>query len=283
MYNIRHIQKLSHMKVATAILLLTALVLCVACENEIAIDYHSSKPICVAEVEMTPDWVTARVTTTRDVTEASAKNTFIDDATVTVRMVGSTWTDTLVGKGRGEYRLDYFAIEGKEYEVDVIIGGEHHLSTSSMHSCPQLVSFEFVWQDMLTERFLFADLRLNDNPDENNYYFMHLDRNGVGYRWAVIDDRSNPGGELQQLFSCTTEREMDKGTGSDVLHDGDVMRMEVRSIDRRAYDYLYSLQLMDNSGTNPIANFSGSLLGYFSAYQQVEAKLVFRRADVNSE
>ncbi|MGX8696700.1 MAG: hypothetical protein ACSW8D_09965, partial [Prevotella sp.] len=52
-----------------------------------------------------------------------------------------------------------------------------------------------------------------------------------------------------------------------VLFEGDLMRLEVRSIDRPVYDYLYSLQLMNNTGTNPIANFSDGLLGYFSAYQ----------------
>ena len=120
---------------------------------------------------------------------------------------------------------------------------------------------------LVNQNVELADLRLEDIPDENNYYFMHLYRNGVGYRWAVMSDRENPGAELQQLFSCTTKRDMDAGTGSDVLFEGDQMRLEVRSIDRPVYDYLYSLQLMNNTGTNPIANFSDGLLGYFSAYQ----------------
>ena len=257
------------------------LLLC-SCEKEIPIDYHSTEPLYVAEVELTPDWVAARVTTTRDVKQSSAAGTYVDNATVTIRMAGSDWLDTLPGKGRGKYWLDYFAYEGKEYEVDVVIDGRHHTSTSTLYSKPQLLSFDFKWQDVMTERMLFADLHLQDNPDENNYYFMHLYRNDIGYRWAVSDDRASPGGELQQLFSCTTEREMDKGTDSDVLRDGDRMRMELRSIDRRAYDYLYSLQLMDNTGTNPIPNFTGALLGYFSAYQEETVSCVFHKDSVRS-
>ncbi len=252
----------------------------VSCEKEISIDYHSTEPLYVAEVELTPDWISARLTTTRDVKEASAAGTYVDDATVTIRMTGSDWTDTLLHQRRGQYRLDYFAYVGKEYEVDVIVDGRHHTSTSILYSMPQLLSFNFKWQDVVGERVLFADLHLQDNPDENNYYFMHLYRNGIGYRWAVSDDRATPGGELQQLFSCTTERDMDKGTDSDALREGDRMRMEVRSIDRRAYDYLYSMQLMDNTGTNPIPNFTGGLLGYFSAYQEVVVECVFHRDSV---
>ena len=256
------------------LLILIAPLLLLSCEKEIIIDYHTTQPHYVAEAELTPDEATVRITTTRDVTEA--KNlTQVENAIVTLRMEGSNWTDTLVNKGRGRYQLDYFAYEGKEYCLDIIIDGRHHTSTSTMHSMPQIISFDFVWQDVLTERMLLADLHMQDNPDEINYYFMHLYRNGIGYRWAVADDHSNPGGELQQLFSCTTEREIEKGTDSDALRDGDKMRLEVRSIDQRAYDYLYSLQLMDNTGTNPIANFTGGMLGYFSAYQQATIERVF--------
>ena len=258
---------------------LLALLLLSACEKEIAIDYRTTQPYYVAEVELTPEQASARVTTTRDVMSSTADRTYIDNATVTLRMEGSEWTDTLPSIGRGRYRLDYFAYEGKEYCIDVIIDGRHHTSTSIMHSMPQIVSFDFVWQDVLTERMLLADLHLQDDPDQINYYFMHIYRNGVGYRWAVIDDSANPGGELQQLFSCTTEREMDKGSDSDILRDGDHIRLDVRSIDQRAFDYLVSLQFMSGSGTNPIANFTDGLLGYFSAFQQVTLERVFSREE----
>ncbi len=248
---------------------------CLACEKEVEIDYHSSESLYVAEVQLTPDWVTARVTRTRGVMASPVDSNFVTNAKVTIRMEGDPWADTLRHRGRGRYTLTYLADEGKEYIAEVIIDGHHYTSRSTMRGAPRFKSFEFVWQEVLTEKMLFADLRLEDIPDENNYYFMHLYRNGVGYRWAVMSDRENPGAELQQLFSCTTKREMDKGTGSDLLFDGDQMQMEIRSIDRSAYDYLYSLQLTNNTGTNPIPNFTDGLLGYFSAYQAEVVDRVF--------
>ena len=221
----------------------------------------------------------ARITTTRNMDGVLTADNYVNNAIVTVRAEGSEWLDTLKSRGHGMYSLFYFAYEGTEYEVDINIDGKHYTSTSKMHSAPVVSSFRFIWKEAMGEKILFADLRLEDIPDENNYYFMHLYRNGVGYRWAVIDDRSNPGAELQQLFSCFTKRQMDKGTDSDVIQEGDRLYLEVRSIDRRAYDYLYSLQLMDNTGTNPIANFSGGLLGYFSAFQQVTIETAFHLDD----
>ena len=270
------------MKNLRLIPLLLMLILTASCEKEIPLDYRTVRPIYVAEVEMTADDITARLSTTRGVEEQRPDSGFVDHAVVTVRQEGTNWTDTLENRGRGRYALFYFAYPGKEYIVDIEIDGRHYQSSSTMHSMPQVNSFQLVWQDVLTEKMLFADLRLQDNPNENNYYFMHLYRNNVGYRWAIMDDRANPGAELQQLFSCTTKRQMDEGTDSDVLHNGDQLRMEVRSIDRRAYDYLYSLQLMDNSGTNPIANFSGGLLGYFSAFQQVTLQMPFHQDSIRT-
>ena len=148
-----------------------------------------------------------------------------------------------------------------------------------MQQTPQLESFRFVWRKMFSEDFLFADLRLQDIPDENNYYFMHVYRNHIGYRWAVTRDDQNPNKELQQLFTFFREGSND----SDVLQEGDHLHIEIRAIDQRAYDYLYSMQLMDNTGTNPIPNFTGGCLGYFSAYHQITYDCVFHVADAEED
>ena len=92
-------------------------------------------------------------------------------------------------------------------------------------------------------------------------------RNGgdLGYRWAVMKDDTNPNKELQQLFTFFRKGEH----GSDVLVEGERLRVVVRAIDERAYDYLYSMQQMENTNTNPIDNFTGGCLGYFSAYSEI--------------
>ncbi len=246
-----------------------------ACEKEIDMDYRTIEPRYVAEVEVQPGTAKARLTTTRAVKGSRVEDTYVTNATVTVSMVPGGRSYQLKYSGQGVYEAKVAGLEGQEYMADIEIDGQHYTSTSTMLSAPVINSFTLVWQDILGERMLFGDLRLQDNPTEHNYYFMHLYRNNIGYRWAVMRDTSNPGDELQQLFSCTTETEIRKNN-SDELHDGDRLRLDVRSIDKRAYDYLYSLQSMDNSGTNPIENFTGGMLGYFSAYQSESLETVFR-------
>ena len=50
-----------------------------------------------------------------------------------------------------------------------------------------------------------------------------------------------------------------------------------------SYEYLYSLLLMDNTGTNPIENFTGGCLGYFSAFSGVGRGIEFRTEYVEEE
>lgn len=260
-----------------------------SCEKEIDIDYHQVTELYVAEGLVTQDASTnrtnrptyVRLTTTQDMTDNVSNSHNLIGATIVLTEDGFV-LDTLRYWRNGYYISDYQGYEGSQYTLDIYIDGNHFQSTSVMQAAPQFSSFRFVWKDVLTERMLFADLKLEDIKGQNNYYFMHLYRNGVGYRWAVMDDSHNPGGELQQLFSCTTERNLDKND-DDGLKDGDKIHVEIRSIDRRTYDYFYSMQVMQNSGTNPVQNFTGGCLGYFSACNIISYDTTFRRADVETE
>ena len=260
-----------------------------SCEKEIDIDYHQVDKLYVAEGLVTQDGSTnytkrptfVRLTTTQDMTDNVSNGHNLTGATVVLSEDGYV-LDTLRYWRNGYYVSDCQGYEGCQYTIDIYLDGNHFQSSSVMPSEPQFSSFRFVWKDVLTERFLFADLKVNDISGQNNYYFMHIYRNGVGYRWAVMNDSHNPGGELQQLFSCTTERNLDK-KDDDGLKDGDKIHLEIRSIDRRTYDYFYSMQVMQNSGTNPVQNYTGGCLGYFSACNIITYDTTFRRADVQDE
>ena len=277
------------MKLKTIVSLWSFVLLLLSCEKEIDIDYHQVAQLYVAEGLVTQDGTTnrtnkpsyVRLTTTQDMTDNVTNNHNLMGATVVLSENGYV-IDTLRYWRNGYYVSDCQGFEGCSYTLDVYINGHHFQSTSVMQSAPQFSSFRFVWKDVLTEKMLFADLKINDIKGQNNYYFMHIYRNGIGYRWAVMDDSHNPGSELQQLFSCTTERNLDKND-DDGLKDGDLIHVEIRSIDRRTYDYFYSMQVMQNSGTNPVENYTGGCLGYFSACNIITYDTTFRRSEVETE
>ena len=274
-----YILLLFEMKNYLLLLSLALTCLLASCEKEIPIDYHQVEPLYVAEGMMNQDGTKVRITTTQDVTDNTNNAHNVTNATVVLSCKKFADSETLKYSGNGFYTTKWAGEPGVTYDLDIDVDGRHFHSSSTMQVKPVVNSFRFVWKKMLTERFLFGDLRIQDTPDENSYYFMHIYRNGLGYRWAVMSDDKNRNGELQQLFQCTTERDMDKGD-SDALRDGDNIRLEIRSIDKLSYDYLYSMQVMDNAGTNPIANFTGGCLGYFSAYYELSYIYTFYRSDV---
>lgn len=256
--------------------------LLVSCEKEILIDYHETDQIYVAEAKLTQVDTNVRLTTTQNVTDNNNRSHSVENAIVVLSVKNYGFVDTLRHTSNGNYTSKTYGEPGITYDLDIYLGDRHFNSSSTMQEAPDVQSFRFVWMKMLSERILYGDLRIQDDPNRNNYYFMHIFRNGVGYRWAVMNDEKNKGGELQQLFQCGTESDIDKGD-KDVLQENDAIRVEVRAIDRASYDYLYSMQVMDNAGTNPVKNFTGGCLGYFSAYNYVNLRYVFHRSEVEEE
>ena len=253
-----------------------------SCEKEIPMDYHQVEPLYVAEAMMTQEGTKVQVSTTQNVTDNSRSEHYVDNATVVIRSKKEDYSETLKFTNNGTYTSSWKAQPGYTYDIDISVDGKHFTSSSTMQEAPVMKSFRFVWTKMLSERILFGDLHIADTPDKKSYYFMHIYRNGVGYRWAVMNDDKDPNGDLQQLFQCSTEKKMDEGD-NDALHDGDKIRLEIRAIDKLSYDYLYSMQVMDNAGTNPIANFTGGCLGYFSAYYVINYQCTFYRDEVEED
>ena len=264
---------------ATAVLA-SALCGLFSCEKEIDIDYRKASGHYVAEASVTPEGTTVRLTTT----QAMDTNTpnYVDDATIIIRNNTLDIDQTLTYTQNGVYTAYMRGMPGWSFTIDICINGKHYTSSSTMPNEAELSSFRFVWKEVLSERMLFAEAVIDDLPNENNYYFLHLYRNNIGYRWAVMRDDQNPGGELKQLFSCGTERQIANNDGN-ALREGDVLRLEVRNIDRLSYNYLYSLQMTSASNTNPIENFTGGMLGYFSAYMQTTHETTFKIEEVEEE
>ncbi len=247
------------------------------CEKEIDIDYRSVEPIYVVEASVSNNGMRARVSQTQDVDD---NNTQSDVTDAQVKITGSDGSETILRHQKnGNYHSTVRGQEGVTYQIDVEVDGHHFTSTSTMQQMPKVNRFHFIWKEIMGERFLVGELLFQDIPNEDNWYFTHIYRNNLGFRWAVKRDDQNPNKELQQLFSIAREGSDDK----DMLVEGDKLHIELRAIDQRAYDYLYSMQIMDNTNTNPIRNFTGGCLGYFSAYSQVTFDYIFHEEEVEEE
>jgi len=253
------------------------IVLLSSCEKDIEIDYHQVPSLYVVEASVSNTNMEARISRTQNMDNNSSKSDINNAVVVITGDDGSN--NQLKYLSNGRYYSSSRGVPGVTYTITVDIDGEHFTSTSTMQNKPTINSFRVIRKKITTEWFQIGELKFQDLPNEDNWYFMHIYRNDLGYRWAVLDDRNDPNQERQQLFTFFREGE----GGSDVLRDGDDLRIELYTIDQRAYDYLFSMQMMENTGTNPIPNFSGGCLGFFSAHWLVAIPYTYRAANVEEE
>ena len=250
-----------------------------SCEKEIDIDYHEADPQYVVEASLTNSLATVRITQTVPMRGSQSSDRVVENANVVISS-GDSICHTARYSTNGKYIYPFNAYPGTRYQVDIDVDGHHFTSSSILQPQPVINNFRFVWKKFMSTKILFADIRIQDFPGQQNYYFIHMYRNGIGYRWTVARDKENPGKELQELLGCMSE---DSTEDDDVLHNGDKMRIEIRAIDRASYDYLFSLSQATNNGSNPIANFTGGCLGYFSAYIPYTINVTYQESETEEE
>ena len=265
------------MKYSVLLFFCLNIVLLSSCEKDIEIDYHQVPSLYVVEASVSNTNMEARISRTQNMDDNSSKSDINNAVVVITGDDGSN--NQLKYLSNGRYYSSSRGVPGVTYTITVDIDGEHFTSTSTMQNKPTINSFRVIRKKIATEWFQIGELKFQDLPNEDNWYFMHIYHNDLGYRWAVLDDRNDPNQERQQLFTFFREGE----GGSDVLRDGDDLRIELYTIDQRTYDYLFSMQMMENTGTNPIPNFSGGCLGFFSAHWLVAIPYTYRAANVEEE
>ena len=254
-----------------------SLILLSSCKKDIEINYHQVDPIYVVEASVSNEGMEARISQTNDMDDNSTTSDINHASVVVTGSDGSR--HILSNTENGIYRSHATGTPGVEYTIDIQFDGNHFTSSSIMQKTPKMNKFRFLRKKIVAETYLMGELLLQDIPNEENWYFIHIYRNKTGYRWSVLKDDTNPNKELQQLFGLFQEGSNDE----DVLHEGEVLHIVVRAIDQRAYDYLYSMEQMDETGTNPINNFAGGCLGYFSAHSEFSFERVYHKDEVEDE
>jgi hypothetical protein len=176
--------------------------------------------------------------------------------------------DTLaeVTSGTYETRLLPQGQPGKTYKLTVQIQGKTFTAASTM---PAVVPFDALTTDRGTQpgggEAILMVPNYNDPLGFGNFYRFVQWNNGTRLpNIFVLDDRNSDGIRVTRpLFA----------PGSDIeTVVGDTVTVEMQSIDRATYKYLYALDANSGNGpnaavpANPDNNFGGACLGYFSAH-----------------
>ena len=260
--------------------LLLLFLLLTGCEKEIKLDYNSIEKLPVIEGRLTNETTEISITYTRDM-EDPVKGTGTDGAVVIISD-GNGINETLIYGDNGYYYSPsgLTGQPGSTYTLSVTLNGQEYISYSTMQNQALIKSTKFEWVNFMNARVLMYAVEVEDIIGEENYYYYNMYRNGENYMWDVFSDKRYTDDVIVFDIYCMIENisgdNMDEDP-DEILYDGDIITLEVKTIDKRTYDYLYSLLMSDRTSTNPIDNFTGGCLGYFSAHSVVRWEEAYKK------
>jgi hypothetical protein len=261
------------MKYITAIL--STVILLTSCEKVIEVDLNEADQRFVAEAFLSNDNQGAELRLSRTVSFNST-NAFNGVSGAQVTLTSSSGSNyTFTETSTGIYKTTAFAgVPGTRYTINIQVGGQTFTASSTM---PQPVTLDTAY----TETFLAGtDNQLNVVPVYNdpagvaNQYRFRVWVNGTeeDNTYAFDDALSDGRRVTRPLFNNDSDIEL-----------GNQVTVQMQCIDKPVYTYWYSLGQQGGNGpggsatpSNPVSNFNGGCLGYFSAHTVSSRTFVVR-------
>lgn len=251
-------------KITSCLFLL--LVTVFSCTKVIQVDLNSVDPKYVVDAAIIAGQTDQYVTITRSLNFDQATDfPPVDNAVVTVSDdAGNSASFQSIGNGR--YKATNFAgMVGRNYTVTVLVDGETFTASCSL---PTIVPIDTMYQQIYLfgpDTFYGIIPAHFDPAIESNYYQFKVEINHKPFEQSILttDQFTNGNLDVQPLFLP--------------IELGDTVRVEMRSIAKPIWTYLNQLLLNNSQQTtpaNPISNFLGGCLGYFSAYGKDEKTLI---------
>jgi hypothetical protein len=247
------------------LLVLFHLLVFTSCEKVLDIDIKDADKKYVIEgtiTNVTGQPAEVKISQTKNFDQSNAVEG-ISSATVSIQVNNGT-TYSLTETAPGVYTSPAFTgVPGNTYHLRVNINGELISATSTMPL--QTVTLDTLKVDNFSLGGNSAKLVIPNYQDPigigNSYRFVQYTNNVLVKKVFVQNDAQSDG-----LRSTRPLRDNDSD-----LKSGDIVRIDMLSIDPAVYTYWFSLeQAATGNGSatpaNPVSNLSGNVLGYFSAH-----------------
>lgn len=263
--------------------ILSLALLLVACQKDLDIVYRPVPPAYVVEGSISDSPARVHITQTRSMSD-SIRPHGVEVAEVRLSDDNGR-EETLVYGADGYYHSpsDWVGETGRTYTLNVHIDGQTYSAKSTMMPAASLDSIRFLWLESAGMKMMILKC-FNTLPEgQLNYTHSTVTRNGRFYRSHTFKQINPDYLQAEALIGCTTEKKMEEDKPDDqdaILHEGDRIHVELWTIDRPVFDYLFSLRTGRQNASNPLYNFSGNLLGYFSAHHTCAIDTIFHFSDV---
>ena len=258
-------------------LFLSITVIFSGCTKVITLDLKDSDPLYVIEGEVNKGELIHHVNITQSI-KFSTLNSFptVSGALVVLSDdMGNT--EVLVETSPGKYATSgLLGVEGRTYTLSVKIAGKEFISISTMPSQVNLDELFFIPDSFGGgDGKIAIPIRQDPLGIVNKYKFdMSVSRfkNNKGYEMdstVIVQDDQFSDGEISQqpIFGSLG-----------AFFPNDTIRLSMTCIDQNVYQYFYSLSLNGPNGAatpaNPVSNFSGGCLGYFTAQTKQSVEVI---------
>lgn len=242
---------------------ITSIVILSSCEKVIDLELKNANPTIVIEgtVSNQSENHFVRISKTIPFDLESSSNG-VNGAQVTLKSsTGLSVVFTEVTKGI--YRSPRFrGTPGLTYTLDVLVEGKIFSAKSTMPSTVIPDSIGFKTLSFFGNSNIYPTVYYKDPPKIQNQYRYILRINGKLQGDLVFEDRFNDGNEVSDVIIYD---------GKDDLKRGDIVDIEMQSIDRNVFKYFFALSQIGGNGgppvapANPVSNFSNGALGIFNA------------------
>ena len=244
-----------------------------SCVKEIPFDFGKNKKLIVIEALLNnvDSFSTVKISETN---QLSGDTVFpkISGAKINLKDLSSPRSVNFSETSAGIYKSTFFkGEEGHEYQISVQIGDQLYSATCEMPLPILLDSLEFLDMSLFGGSGYHTLIDFQDSKGFKNYYRFIQKVNGVADKYFYVFDDKFMDGKYQNLELYKNEQ----------IKLNDVVEVEMMCIDQAVYNYFYQLSNLDaTSGqksiapANPTSNFSGGVLGYFSAYTSQTKKAI---------
>jgi hypothetical protein len=164
-------------------------------------------------------------------------------------------------------------VPGRTYTLRVETGGAAYVAASTLPA-PVVPFDKLSTQVSALGNRIQAVVDYRDPAGPGNSYLFRQYRNGrLNNTIFVLNDQFNDGKGVSQVLRLAGPSNDPNDVNK--LASGDSLRVEMQNIDANVYEYFRTLNLIltTNPATattpaNPKSNFSGGVLGYFSAHSR---------------
>jgi hypothetical protein len=253
-------------------------VVLISCQKVISLELNTVSPVIVISGNVTdksgPYYVQITKTVNFDQPNVFPK---ISGATVKISdNFGNIDTLSETSSGSGIYSTSVLqGIPGRTYTLTVEVDSVTYTAVSSMPFPVNIDTMRIIDVNDFRRKRKELEVTFNDPAGITNYYrFEETVNNYKSNNYSLMNDRYNDG--------KTIVRDINVNDSTD-LKTGDLIILELQSIDKATYDYFRTLRFASGSSglgftsaspANPISNFDNGALGYFSAYSMKSKTVV---------